>query len=69
MSTLNLDMNVRADWYWTLPALGFDIAAHVGSKDAPKWFHVKINLLFLHMEFFISSKHDPGEDIDEGEAD
>lgn len=61
---LNVDVNAFVDWRWSLPGVGFNVAAHVGREHAPRWFRVQLNLLFIWAEFCVTSKNDPAPEMD-----
>lgn len=56
---------VRAEWYWHLPAIGGEIAAHVG-KGSARWFRIELRLVFLWLSLRIDGREpEPEEEYDQ----
>lgn len=43
------------DFYgWSMPTLGLSLDANLkGASDCPRWFRLKVGLLFLHVQVHI----------------
>lgn len=65
MASGQVQVWARADWYWHLPAVGFEVAAHVGGGDAPRWFKLELRLVFLWLALRIDGKQPEPVEEDE----